>query len=63
MHKGESVYSWMFNRNKRNRTLNLREDRDKEIFHGLAKFSGVVDDNFRPAVLENFRIDPETLEH
>jgi CoA:oxalate CoA-transferase len=61
VHKGESAYYLTFNRNKKSMTLNLRDDRAKEIFYELAKISDVVYDNFRPGILEKFRIDYETL--
>jgi len=53
----------MSNRNTRSTTLKPRDDRAKEIFYESVKFFDVVDDHFRPGILENFRTDHETLEH
>lgn len=56
-HKGESAYYLSFNRNKKSMTLNLREERGRQIFYDLVKTSDVVYDNFRPGILERLRID------
>jgi CoA:oxalate CoA-transferase len=56
-HKGESAYYLSFNRNKKSMTLNLREERGRQIFYDLVKTSDVVYDNFRPGILEKLRID------
>ncbi len=58
---GESVYYMIFNRNKKGITLNLRTQEGKRIFHGLARVSDVVLDNFRPGVTARLGVDYETL--
>jgi len=44
-HKGESAYSLSFNRNKKSITLNLRNEKAREIFYDLVKISDVVYDS------------------
>jgi crotonobetainyl-CoA:carnitine CoA-transferase CaiB-like acyl-CoA transferase len=50
-----------FNRNKKSLTLNFRNDKAKEVFYELVKVSDVVYDNFRPGMMEKFRIDYERV--
>src|SRR5438045_2317929 len=52
--KGEtqSGYFLRFNRNKRSVTLNLKNERARQIFRNLAKQSDVVVENFRPGLLD-----------
>src|SRR5215510_4014699 len=35
--EGESLYTMVFNRNKRSLTLDLRSDQGKDVLHGLLK--------------------------
>ena len=60
-HKGESAYYLSFNRNKKSITLNLRNEKAREIFYDLVKISDVVYDNFRSGTLEKLKIDYESL--
>jgi crotonobetainyl-CoA:carnitine CoA-transferase CaiB-like acyl-CoA transferase len=54
-------YFLMFNRNKKGMTLNLRDQRAKDIFHELAGQADVVVESFRPRVKRKLGIDYETL--
>jgi crotonobetainyl-CoA:carnitine CoA-transferase CaiB-like acyl-CoA transferase len=60
-HKGESAYYLSFNRNKKSMTLNLRDEKAREIFYELVKTSDVVYDNFRSGTLEKLKIDYQSL--
>ena len=42
-------------------TLDLHNEKAREIFYDLVKISDVVWDNFRPGTLERFKIDYEDL--
>jgi crotonobetainyl-CoA:carnitine CoA-transferase CaiB-like acyl-CoA transferase len=60
-HKGESLYYFSLNRNKRSLTLNLATDEGKEIFYKLVKKADIVIDNFRPGVLTSLGADYDRL--
>lgn len=49
------------NSNKKSVTLNLKDERGKEIFRKLAKISDVVVENFRPGVMDRLRIGYNSL--
>jgi len=49
---GESAYYMSFNRNKKSVTLNLREEKGKEILHKLISEADVFIENFRIGVTE-----------
>ncbi|MCQ6279541.1 CaiB/BaiF CoA-transferase family protein [Bacillus sp. EB600] len=49
------------NRNKKSVTLNLKSEKDKEIFLELVKTADVVVESFRPGVMERLGLDYETL--
>lgn len=49
---GESPYFLAMNRNKRSITLNLKDDRAKEIARKLIQRADVLVENFRPGVLD-----------
>ena len=49
---GESAYYMSFNRNKKSVTLNLREEKGKEILHKLISEADVLIENFRIGVTE-----------
>jgi crotonobetainyl-CoA:carnitine CoA-transferase CaiB-like acyl-CoA transferase len=49
------------NLNKRGITLNLGDDRGRELFIGLAAQSDVVVENFTPRVMEHFRLTYDTM--
>jgi CoA:oxalate CoA-transferase len=49
---GENPYYVNLNRNKRAITIDIKQDRGKEIVRSLAKISDVLVENFRPGVME-----------
>lgn len=49
------------NSNKKSLTLNLKEDKAKEIFIKLVKISDVIVENFRPGVMERLGFSYEKL--
>lgn len=49
------------NSNKKSITLNLKDEKAKEIFKKLVKTSDVVVENFRPGVMKRLGLDYETL--
>src|SRR3989304_7656886 len=59
--EGESAYFIAMNRNKKSLTLDLKNEKGKEIFYDLAKKSDVVIDNFRPGVVRKLGVDFDTL--
>lgn len=56
-----SAYFVIVNRNKRGITLNLRDERGKQIFYDLVKISDVVVDNYRAGVTKRARLEYDTL--
>ncbi len=50
--EGESAYYLSFNRNKKSVTLNLREEKAKEILHELISKADIFVENFRIGVTE-----------
>jgi crotonobetainyl-CoA:carnitine CoA-transferase CaiB-like acyl-CoA transferase len=50
-YKGESVYTMVFNRNKRGMTLSTRHPEAKNILEKLVRQSDVLVENFRPGTL------------
>src|ERR671916_403457 len=60
--KGEDTVAFLaVNRNKKSVTLNLKEDKAREIFYRLAREADVLVENFRPGVTKKLGIDYETL--
>ena len=59
--KSNSGYFIGINRNKKSITLNLKNERAKEIFYKLVKNSDVVVESFRPGVTKKLGIDFDTL--
>ncbi|MBK7456350.1 MAG: CoA transferase [Anaerolineales bacterium] len=59
--EGESAYYLCVNRNKRGIVINLKTDEGKKVLRDLALQSDVLVENFRPATLEKFGLDFETL--
>jgi crotonobetainyl-CoA:carnitine CoA-transferase CaiB-like acyl-CoA transferase len=59
--EGESLYSMVFNRNKRSLTLDLRSDAGKDILRSLLRKADVLVENFVPGTLEQMGFDWETL--
>ncbi|MBB4663848.1 CaiB/BaiF CoA transferase family protein [Conexibacter arvalis] len=60
-YKGESVYTMVFNRNKRGVTLSTRHPRAQRLLEGLVKSSDVLVENFRPGTLEAMGFGYERL--
>jgi crotonobetainyl-CoA:carnitine CoA-transferase CaiB-like acyl-CoA transferase len=58
---GEGAYFLYANRNKRSLTLNLREERGRDVLLKLVKTADVFVENFRPRVKYKLKIDYETL--
>ncbi|WP_256840344.1 CaiB/BaiF CoA transferase family protein [Ornithinimicrobium faecis] len=58
---GDSAYFLSTNRNKRSIVLNLKDPVDRDRLDRMIADADIVVDNFRPAVLENLRLDPERL--
>ncbi|WP_347488605.1 CaiB/BaiF CoA-transferase family protein [Desulfoscipio sp. XC116] len=58
---GVSVFFLAVNRNKKSITLNLKKERGKEIFRGLAKDADVVIEGFRPGVMKTLGLDYEAV--
>lgn len=50
--EGESLYTMVFNRNKRSLTLDLRSDAGKEVLRRLVAKADVLVENFVPGTLE-----------
>lgn len=55
------AYFIIMNRNKKSITLNLRDERGKQILYDLVKSSDVVIDNYRAGVTKRLKIDYDTL--
>jgi len=49
---GESLYTMVFNRNKRSLTLDLRSEQGKDLLRGLLRKADVLVENFVPGTLE-----------
>ncbi|TKJ40650.1 hypothetical protein CEE37_06715 [candidate division LCP-89 bacterium B3_LCP] len=58
---GESAYFLNINRSKESVCIDLRQEKDREIFYRLVKKADVVLDNFRPRVLKKLGLEYETL--
>jgi crotonobetainyl-CoA:carnitine CoA-transferase CaiB-like acyl-CoA transferase len=59
--EGESLYTMVFNRNKRSLTLDLRSDAGKHLFRDLLRRADVLVENFVPGTLEKMGFDWDTL--
>ena len=57
----QSAYFLQINRNKRSLTLNLKDERAREVFMSLAKGADVVVENFTPGVVNRLGIDYESV--
>lgn len=58
---GESGFFAFLNRNKKGITLNLKDDRARQIFYDMVKEADVVVENFRVGVSKKLKVDYETL--
>lgn len=59
--EGISTHWKVYSRNKRSLTLNLREDRAKEIFVELIKTADGLVENYRPGTMEKMGFGPDEL--
>ena len=59
--EGESLYTMVFNRNKRSLTLDLRSDQGKEVLKKLLGKADVLVENFVPGTLEKMGLDETAL--
>jgi crotonobetainyl-CoA:carnitine CoA-transferase CaiB-like acyl-CoA transferase len=59
--EGESLYTMVFNRNKRSLTLDLRSDEGKDLLRSLLRKADVLVENFVPGTLEQMGLDWDTL--
>ena len=59
--EGESLYTMVFNRNKRSLTLDLRSEQGKEVLRELLRTADVLVENFVPGTLEKMGFAWETL--
>ncbi|MFN0314110.1 MAG: CaiB/BaiF CoA transferase family protein [Burkholderiales bacterium] len=59
--EGESLYTMVFNRNKRSLTLDLRSERGKEVLKKLLGQADVLVENFVPGTIEKMGFDEATL--
>ena len=59
--EGESLYTMVFNRNKRSLTLDLRSDQGKDLLRNLLRKADVLVENFVPGTLEKMGFDWDTL--
>ncbi|MEN6378167.1 MAG: CaiB/BaiF CoA-transferase family protein [Methanofastidiosum sp.] len=58
---GESAYFISINRNKKSVTLNLKEEKGKEILRELIKISDVITENYRPGTMEKLGFSYEEI--
>jgi CoA:oxalate CoA-transferase len=58
---GRSVYFSLLNRNKKSVTLNLKDERAREMLYALIDTADAVVENFRPGVAQRLGVDYETL--
>ena len=58
---GESLYTMVFNRNKRSLTCDLRSDEGRELLRDLLREADVLIENFVPGTLEKMGFDWDTL--
>ena len=59
--QGESLYTMVFNRNKRSLTLNLRAEAGKALLRDLLGKADVLVENYVPGTLEKMGFDWDTL--
>ncbi len=59
--EGESLYTMVFNRNKRSLTLDLRSEQGKDVLRDLLRKADVLVENFVPGTLEKMGLDWDTL--
>lgn len=59
----ESTLFHTINRNKESFSVNLKDEKDKELVNGLVKKADVVMHNFRPGVMEKLGFSYEEIKH
>src|SRR6185295_5529780 len=59
--EGESLYTMVFNRNKRSLTLDLRSAQGKDLLRSLLRKADVLVENFVPGTLETIGFDWDVL--
>jgi len=59
--KGESAYFLCLNRNKKSITLNLKNEKGREILYKLIQKCDVFLENFKPGVTKRLGVDYETI--
>ena len=59
--EGESLYTMVFNRNKRSLTLDLRSEQGRDVLRSLLRKADVLVENFVPGTLEKMGLDWGTL--
>ena len=57
----ESTCFAQINRNKKSISLNLKEEKGREVFYRLAREADVVVENYRPGVTQSLKIDYDSL--
>ena len=60
-HNGESAYYMNLNRNKKGLTLNLKDERGKELFKKLVAKADVVMENYRPGTMDKLGLGYDVL--
>ncbi|RUR37729.1 CaiB/BaiF CoA transferase family protein [Vreelandella populi] len=58
---GESTCFSQINRNKKSISLNLKDERARQIFYHLASDADVIVENYRPGVTKSLAIDYDTI--
>jgi crotonobetainyl-CoA:carnitine CoA-transferase CaiB-like acyl-CoA transferase len=58
---GESTCFFQINRNKKSISLNLKDERARDVFYRLAADADVIVENYRPGVTQSLQIDYETI--
>ncbi|CAN0485698.1 unnamed protein product, partial [Ectocarpus sp. 12 AP-2014] len=58
---GESTCFSQINRNKKSISLNLKDERARQIFYRLAADADVIVENYRPGVTKSLEIDYDTI--
>ncbi|MCG6540490.1 CoA transferase [Pseudomonas sp. KSR10] len=58
---GESTCFFQINRNKKSISLNLKDERARDVFYRLALDADVIVENYRPGVTQSLQIDYETI--
>lgn len=60
---GESGFYAFLNRNKKGATLNLKNEKARELFYEMVKDADIVVENFRVGVSKKLKVDYDTLKN